>query len=388
MKILFVDDEPRVLDGLRRTLFDSPPDWEVRFARSAEEALDAMLQSHFDVIVSDLKMPGTDGPTLLRQVHARYPEVIRIALSGQVDEATCFQMIPTAHQYLSKPCNCEDLKSVFERAGESQRLLTNPRARALVGGIRGLPSSPKVFAELTNLLGRADASIDEIVDVVARDPGVTAKVMALVNSSFFCRGPAVQTLRAAVVRLGLRQIRLVTACAEAFAIATPSATLSFPLERLEQRALLRASIAAHILESHSQRGLGEIAAMLCDIGLFVLAVGRPDEFETCLLRARRTGCTPDSILTQHFDASPTSVAAYFLGLWGLPTPLVSAVATQRLPPPAADPVGLHAATYLATCLVDGQPVDDAWEREANRREMLDSMRANIAPLPLWPTALK
>ena len=64
-RVLFVDDEDNVLQGLRRMLRDMRRDWVMEFAASGEEGLRALEASHFDVVVSDMRMPGMDGAALL-----------------------------------------------------------------------------------------------------------------------------------------------------------------------------------------------------------------------------------------------------------------------------------------------------------------------------------
>ena len=63
-RILFVDDEPRILEGLQRSLRPCRKQWNMSFANSGQEALDILAKSTFDVIVSDMRMPTLDGAQL------------------------------------------------------------------------------------------------------------------------------------------------------------------------------------------------------------------------------------------------------------------------------------------------------------------------------------
>ncbi len=77
-RVLFVDDEPQVLEGLRRMLRAYRREWTMHFCEGAEQALAAMAEEPFDVVVSDMQMPGMDGAELLTRVRDQYPDAVRI----------------------------------------------------------------------------------------------------------------------------------------------------------------------------------------------------------------------------------------------------------------------------------------------------------------------
>src|SRR5271168_4680613 len=104
-RILFVDDEPQVLEALEDLLYRYRPKWEMVFAGSGANALDQMRQTPFDVIVTDVRMPGMDGFGLLGTVRDKYPDTIRIAFSGQTEMEGCLRAMPVLHQFLYKPCD-------------------------------------------------------------------------------------------------------------------------------------------------------------------------------------------------------------------------------------------------------------------------------------------
>jgi len=116
MRILFVDDEPQVLAGLKRTLHSFRHDWEGVFVTDAQAALSQIEASHVDVIVADLKMPGIDGEELLERVSSDHPGVLRLMLSGEQRMEQIRRRGGPAHQYLSKPCNAADLFDAIDRA--------------------------------------------------------------------------------------------------------------------------------------------------------------------------------------------------------------------------------------------------------------------------------
>ncbi|MFZ1009938.1 MAG: response regulator [Candidatus Sulfotelmatobacter sp.] len=82
-RLLFVDDEVMVLNGLRRVLHGMHLEWHMDFVDSAAAALQALEQGPYDAIITDMRMPLTDGAQLLEQVKQFHPDVVRIVLSGQ-----------------------------------------------------------------------------------------------------------------------------------------------------------------------------------------------------------------------------------------------------------------------------------------------------------------
>ena len=77
-RVLFVDDETRVLEGLQRMLRARRHEWEMVFADNGPSALEACDRLPFDVVVSDMRMPGMDGASLLSEVQRRHPDTVRI----------------------------------------------------------------------------------------------------------------------------------------------------------------------------------------------------------------------------------------------------------------------------------------------------------------------
>ena len=102
-KLLFVDDDPAVLQGLRRMLRVMADEWEMSFAESGQQALQMMKKVPVDMVVSDMRMPGMDGAQLLKEVKNNFPGTIRIILSGYVDETAIIRSSGSVHQFLSKP---------------------------------------------------------------------------------------------------------------------------------------------------------------------------------------------------------------------------------------------------------------------------------------------
>ena len=97
-RILFVDDEALVLQGLQRMLRPLREEWDMEFAESGVKALELMAQHPFDVIVSDMRMPGMNGAQLLNEVMVRHPQTVRLILSGQAEKDLIVKCVGATHQ--------------------------------------------------------------------------------------------------------------------------------------------------------------------------------------------------------------------------------------------------------------------------------------------------
>jgi len=114
-RVLFVDDEPQVLRGIRDVVRKEP--YDTLLASSAQDALDILSQNQVDVVVSDERMPVMTGSELLERVHRQYPHIVRIMLTGQASLSVSVQAINDGlYRFLSKPIAPDELRRVIHHA--------------------------------------------------------------------------------------------------------------------------------------------------------------------------------------------------------------------------------------------------------------------------------
>jgi HD-like signal output (HDOD) protein len=343
--VLFVDDEQRILDGLRDLLRKHRRKWDMTFAAGPEAALAEMDLRSFDVVVSDMRMPGMDGAQLLSHVKARSPHTVQIILSGHSEVEAALRAVPFAHQFLSKPCDARTIESTIDRAVGLAAMIHDERLREVVGRIEKLPSLPAVYQELMEMLQRAEASTADFARVIARDVAMCAKVLQIVNSAFFGLPRRVADVETALVYLGLNTMRSLVLVAHVFS----ASAAGLRVDELQQASILASRIARRLLPDKTQADDAAMAAMLCDIGALVLATQFPEEYADLLTAAQ---ASPLHDLEQElFGVTHAEVGGYLLGLWGLPFPIVEAVTYHHspasVPHPAFDVV---AATHIAVVL--------------------------------------
>jgi YesN/AraC family two-component response regulator len=224
-RILFVDDESKILDGIRRMLRADRERWDLQFAVGGEAALQACETGNFDVVVSDMRMPGMDGATLLGHIRDRYPSTARIVLSGYSDSGLSTRAVPVAHRFLSKPCNGAELQATIERVCILQDLLSAAELRRVIGTIGELPSLSSTYTSLLEAVRNPNTSIAQVAEIVERDMGMSAKVLQLVNSAFFGLAQTVTTLQSAATYLGMETIKNLALASETFRVFAPDSRI-------------------------------------------------------------------------------------------------------------------------------------------------------------------
>ncbi|MCC7132690.1 MAG: HDOD domain-containing protein [Gemmatimonadales bacterium] len=349
-RLLFVDDEPRILDGLRRMLRDHRETWDMVFVSGGDAALAALDDQPFDVVVSDMKMPGMSGVELLDQVRQRSPRTIRLVLSGHSDREATVRAAGPAHQYLAKPCEPQVLRKAIRRALALRRLLASDQLMATISRIEHLPALPHLYRKLVAELGNPKASMAEVARIIGEDVAMAAEVLKLSNSAFF--GPAndVSSIERAVQLLGFETVTMLVLRAGAFKsfVGTPvPATLLVAIGDHSIRSTRAARIIAR-MEGVDRTVADDAvtAALLHEVGILVLAANLP-EYRSVLDQQEREGGPIGRHERGLLGTTHAEVGAYLLGLWGLPDGLVEAVAHHENPAAVEDADGVDAVSIVA-----------------------------------------
>jgi DNA-binding NarL/FixJ family response regulator len=195
-RVPFVDDEARRLEQLRQMLESRKDQRDMAFAPGGEAALTLLDATPFDVVVSDISMPGMDGAAWMKTVCERYPAIVRIVLSGPQEMEAALRAVPVAHQFLLKPCDPDMLRVAVERAMSLSNILSNNLLANLVGSVKDLPVLPRTYLALKQKLAEPDASIDDVVRIVEQDASARVRGVAVVAGLLHDVGKLVPATRA------------------------------------------------------------------------------------------------------------------------------------------------------------------------------------------------
>jgi putative nucleotidyltransferase with HDIG domain len=352
MRIMFVDDEQYLLEGLRDGLRSHRREWDMTFLSSAEQALAALAERPYDVVVSDLRMPAMDGVELLELTRDRCPDAVRIVLSGHAEATMMARAAAVAHRLMAKPCDIAELASVIDRSCTlHEKAIRSALDRSAIA-TSSLPSAPRLYAELTALMNSGTAGAADAARVIQGDTAMAAKVLQLANSAYFGRRSPVSSIAEAVAYLGLEALRalvLQTAAFYQFHPETP--VVGFDVERMQRHCAHVARLAAAMSSGQAARDDAFTAGLLHDVGLLVLASRNPTELSQMLAAAADEGVALHEVERTRHGVTHAEIGAHLLGLWGLPLAVTEAIARHHDQTCLQGPFDRVATVYIANALV-------------------------------------
>jgi HD-like signal output (HDOD) protein/ActR/RegA family two-component response regulator len=328
-RLLFVDDEPVIRElyaSLGSTLGHGH---EIYTAAGGEEALKLLTAKPFDVVVSDLAMPEMDGIEFLNEVVRGFPESARIVISGFADRLKVAECLTIGHRFFNKPLNFNSLAELLKRICQYSYLISSDRVRRIVCGGGALPTPPETYLRLTDALSSPFTDLDDIGAIVEQDPGLTTKLLHIVNSAQFGISRRVVTPVEAVQIVGVDVLRALILGIQAFNFYDDR-----PFARQAFRDLwahsLRTAVGARklaVAEGFPTEKSEEcfLAGLLHDVGKLVLAANAEREYSLVLELARKARVSLDQAEKGIFASTHAQIGAYLLALWGVPDSVVQAV---------------------------------------------------------------
>jgi HD-like signal output (HDOD) protein len=389
VRILFVDDEPNILSGLKRMMRSQRDEWEMAFCSSGEEALTLLEQSPFDVVVSDMRMPGMDGAQLLDIVRKKYPQTIRVILSGYADQEAVLRTVGPAHVYLAKPCDQRVLQDAIIHPLALRKRLNSTEMQALLAGLSSLPSLPDIFLRLNEELRSPKASAASVSGIIAKDIAMTAEILRLTNSAYFSTPMKVTTPLHAVRTLGMEVIQALVLRIGIFRQFAGSASVIPIIRQVNDYSLAISNLAQEIAKTEGMEPFvvtsSQCAGMLSAIGILVLLDAKGDAYREVIANTG-PGCCLFQAEDKCFGVNHHLVGAYLLSLWGFNDSIIEAVA---LAPTPGESTGLenkaltavHAALSLGPRFPSPppgmevlEPLDFDYLKRVNREARVDVWR--------------
>ena len=317
--------------GLQECILDMNPEWQGVFAGTAEDAWRILEQGRFDAVVSEGKLPDTDGLEFLNRIHSRDAKIRRLVVIDLADRAAAIKWTGASHHCVPAPWDTTALSGALKRTFDLRILLSNEKVRQLVGKMSRVPSPPDLYFNISKAIRSQSAELDEIAKLILQDLAVTAKLLQLANSAALGLRSRVTTVHQAIQYLGMEMVRSLVLLAHTFSYFDKSK--GFSLEKLWNHSMRVAQLAQQIAE-HEGTELGDeafLGGLLHDIGKLLLAVNMPDEYAQMLKTAEATGSPSWLEEIAKFGATHCEIGAELLATWNFPLSVVEAVALHHHP---------------------------------------------------------
>jgi putative nucleotidyltransferase with HDIG domain len=329
--------------------------WDITFVSSAREALAILEHNSMDVIISDMKMPEMDGSQLLAEVKQRHPHIVRLILSGHVEQETTLHSIQFAHQCLSKPCDVELLKQTLAKLFSLRDILSDDAIKKIVSQIESLPSLPSIYTEIMAEMQSDDPSIKNVGAIIGRDVSMTAKILQVVNSVFFGLPQRIGNPQQAVMLLGLEAIKSLVLSVKIFSEFNQKEYSWFNIDAIFNHSISVSTYAKAIVKCEQMHqdliNYSLMAGLLHDLGKLILATNFKDTYQQVLTESRNSDHKLWELEQETFGTSHAEIGAYLMGLWNLENPIIEAIAFHHCPAKSAsNQMGLLTVVHVANAL--------------------------------------
>ncbi len=369
LKVIFVDEETNVLNGIKRTLRSFRDEWEMFFTTDSEEALRLIGEEKIDVVVSELLVLADDGKPLLKKVKEINSSIIRIIFTDETKKEKLFNSLNFAHYFLSKPFSPDELKKKIEQGFYVQSILENKELKKTIAKVESLPSLPEIYLQITDELIKPDFSIKKIAGLIEKDLAMSAKILRIVNSGFFTVRRNINSIFEAVILIGVETIKTLVLTFKIFNSLGKKKSLEFLLAHIQRHSLTVAmgakKYAALKTAGKENEEKAFLAGMFHDIGKVIIFSS--EELSGKILEEYVTG-TEDLLTVEKSTLGVThaEVGAYLLSLWGMPYDIVEAVAFHHNPEKIKESKNmLPVALYVANAAAEIAKIDTEYLRELN-----------------------
>ena len=331
--VLFVDDDRRVQQSLRRIVVSRNLSIDLFAASSAAQATQTLSERACDVIVTDASLPDMEGSNLLTLVQERWPLTLRILMTEDGGTRIISSLLVSAHQLLTKPVTPECLLATVQAASRLRFLLMDSRLREIVHRLEHLPVVPNVYTALTRELQSESCSNQSVAKIVSRDMSLTTAILKVVNTPFFGLSRRVDEPLQAVNILGANLVRGLVLSEGVFRPQDPDMYPGFNTEQLWGHCLVAARCCRAVMRVECPTGSAVedafLAGLLHDVGKIVMAEGCPEDYVDILKESQARNIPLYEVEAEILDVTHAQVGAYLLGLWGFSENVVIAIAQHH-----------------------------------------------------------
>jgi CheY-like chemotaxis protein len=181
--ILFIDDEYKIIESIKRLFILTKI--KVLTANSSAEGLQILKKKKIDIMITDYRMPETDGMKLLQTVKEEYPEIIRIILSGFIDKELLLRAVNAdwATTFFTKPWDNEIFKHKIITLLNICRKINDKELMIKINSLQFIPTLNIHYKCITEMI-KQNKTITNFAEIIYKDPAIAIKILKAVNTLF------------------------------------------------------------------------------------------------------------------------------------------------------------------------------------------------------------
>ena len=321
--ILLVDDERDILRAFNRLFMDS--EYNLLLANSGKEALEIINEERIDILISDMKMPSMDGYELLSIVKRKYPNTLRIILSGFSEKKTMIRCIQEnlALTYLLKPWDNNQILLTIGNLLRIQHVLKENHLEELTNASKDdFTIENKVYDELLIQIEQKE-QLHIIAHTIEKDFVLSAIILRFVNSVF--HGHDIASVEKALEYLNLQEIKNIILSKKLTQTINGDEKTNNLKGLLWKHAGLSNIITHFFYKEMIGKGIPEnyrLAALLHNIGMLVLLKIYGGNYEELVYEALRENIPFADLEKERYGIDHQEAGGYLLSWWGIPYPIV------------------------------------------------------------------
>jgi HD-like signal output (HDOD) protein len=347
--VLFVEADPAIRAQLSACLAELSSGWSTQVAATAAEGLQLLASGRFDGVAASFNLDDTSGLEFLRRASELGPEMVFFLQATPEERATLTKHGGLPPHFLPHPPTVAELADGLERSFLLMRWTSGSSIRALLSRMVNLPAVPSLYARVMRELRSDEPSIEAVGKLIAQDPALTAKMLQMVNSPIFALGRPVCEAVDAVTFLGAERTKALILMASLSLHGSLTPCEGFSQESFWQHSLAVATmgrlLALKELKNAILADTCFTAGLLHDIGKLLFASNLPHEYSAVIASAKAKGISLDQAEREAFGVTHGQLGASLLGTWGLPMPVLEAIAWHEHPTSSAAP-GFSAVTVV------------------------------------------
>ena len=372
VRLALVDRHSNVLDKIKHSLVAHRPEWSIRCFQEGEHLLTDLENQKYDLVVSDIRLPGLCGGEFLRSIARKAPETVMVVSYDRERQEDVITHVDAWNQFITKPCEPDVLIGVVE---ESLSLKEKPEGKSpveVIKNLKRLPTIPAIYLELNRMLDNLDTHPEEIGVLVARDIALTSSLLRIVNSAQIGLRRNVSTPQEAVSFLGVDIVKTLALGAKLFTMCDDQILRLPYLDNLWDHSMHVSGFARQIMKSKggTRKMVDEsmVAGLLHDAGKLVMATNDPQKSMEVVRICKERDISLMKAEDAVFGFNHGDVGGVLFRLWGLPQKVVEAVKFHHVPQRSQDKgLSVLAALHLAEMI--SQPIGGDGRGLRNRGDM-------------------